>query len=217
MKKLFMFLFILFSFMLIPIKTNAKDKATIYLFRGKGCGYCRSLLTFLNSINDEYGNMYELKSFEVWNNQNNYELMKSISEFLNETASGVPYLIIGKEVFPGYAASYDSSIKTAIEELYNTKKSKRYDVMEEYKKKNAKFDLSKYKSLTFKQTLSEEGIKYNEPKKKSSSTSSSNVIIWNLVFTAVATSSIIAFVNYKFKKLEESIKDASKVSKTAKK
>ena len=71
MKKLLIFLFVLFSFMLIPVKTNAKDKATIYLFRGKGCGYCRALLTFLNSINDEYGDMYELKSYEVWNDQTN--------------------------------------------------------------------------------------------------------------------------------------------------
>lgn len=217
MKKLLIFLFVLFSFMLIPVKTNAKDKATIYLFRGKGCGYCRSLLTFLNSINDEYGDMYELKSYEVWNDQDNYQLMKDISEFLDEPASGVPYLIVGDQVFPGYASTYDSSIKLAIKDLYETKKSKRYDVMAEYKKKNAKFDVSKYKSLNFKEALNQEGIEYNKPKKKSSETSSSSVIIWNFVFTAVATSSIILFVNSKFNKLNEAISATNKATKTSKK
>ena len=31
------------------------DQAIVYLFRGKGCGYCRKFLTFLNSIVDDYG------------------------------------------------------------------------------------------------------------------------------------------------------------------
>ena len=217
-KKILLLLIVLFSFMLIPIKTDAKDKATIYLFRGKGCGYCRNLLTFLNSINDEYGDMYELKAFEVWNNQDNYQLMKNISEFLEQSAGGVPYLIIGKQVFPGYASDYDSEIKSSIKELYETKASKRYDVMDEYKKKNSKFNLSTYKSTDLKETLKEEGIEYKETsKKKSSSTSSSSVIIWNLVFTTIATSSIIIFVNYKFKKLNEVITSVDKTAKTSKK
>ena len=32
------------------------DQAIIYLFRGKGCAYCKKFLTYLNSIVDDYGN-----------------------------------------------------------------------------------------------------------------------------------------------------------------
>lgn len=221
MKKRFLILLIvLFSFMLIPIKTNAakNDKATIYLFRGKGCGYCRALLTFLNSINDDYADMYDLVSFETWNNQDNYELMGKISSFLEQPAQGVPYLIIGDKVFPGYANVYDEDIKSAIKDLYNTDKSKRYDVFEAYNKKGNNVKLSSYKTLDFKEALKEEGIEYNTPKKSSSNgTSSKAVIIWNLVFTVLATSTILVFVNSKFKKLnkniELSMKKTNKVEK----
>lgn len=202
-KKLILLLIVLFSFMLVPINTNASknDKVTIYLFRGKGCGYCRALLTFLNSINDDYADKYELVSYEVWNDQDNYELMKSVSTFLDNEAKGVPYLIIGKDVYPGYADVYDSEIKASIDKLYKTDKDERYDAIAEYEKKNGKLT-KKYKTLNFKEALKEEGIKYNEPKKKSKgSVSSNSVIIWNLVFTAVSTAGIILFVNYKFNKL----------------
>lgn len=216
-KKIVLFLIVLFSFMLIPINTNAakNEKATVYLFRGKGCGYCRALLTFLNEINGEYGDMYELVSYEAWNNQDNYELMGSISKFLEQPAQGVPYLIIGKEVFPGYADIYDEQIKTAIKNLYETDKNKRYDVFEEYKKAGNTLK-SSYKTLDLKGALNEEGIKYNEPsKKKSSTTSSKSVIIWNLVFTAISTSCIILFVSLKFKKLNEKIElSLKKANKT---
>lgn len=210
-KRLMLLLIVLFSFMLLPINTNAakNDKATIYLFRGKGCGYCRALLTFLNSINDEYGDLYELESYEVWNNQDNYELMGSISAFLEQPAKGVPYLIIGKEVFPGYAESYNEEIKTAIKKLYNTKESERYDVFDEYTKKGNTLKKS-YKTLDFKEALKEEGIEYNEPKKSSNGTSSKSVIIWNLIFTAVSTSAIITFVNIKINKLNKNIELATK-------
>ena len=221
MKKiLVLLLIVLFSFMLIPTNTSAKkDKATVYLFRGKGCGYCRALLTFLNSIEPEYGDMYELESYEVWNNQENYNLMKLISEFLDQPAQGVPYLVIGDQVFPGYADVYDNDIKSAIKKLYETDKSKRYDVIDEYEKKNGKLNSSKYSSLDFKEALEQEGIEYNDSKKSSgSSTSSTAVILWNLLFTALATSTILVFVSLKFKKLSDTIElSTKKAAKTEKK
>jgi thiol-disulfide isomerase/thioredoxin len=217
MKKKIIILFIaLFSFILIPLNTSAKEKATVYLFRGKGCTYCRALLTYLNSINEEYGNYYELVSYEVWNNADNNELMQKISEFLDKPAEGVPYLIIGKEVFPGYYDGYNDSIKSAIKNLYEQDSKKRYDVLAEYQKENK---LTKtYKTLDFEETLKEEGIEYNSPKKnKSNGTSSTSVIIWNLVFTTIATCGVVVFVNKKFKALEETIKNANKTTKVAKK
>ena len=160
----------------------AKDAITIYLFRGKGCGYCRAFLTFLNSITDEYGEYFKLESYEVWNDQANATLLGEVSDYLGESAGGVPYIIIGNKVFPGYANSYDEGIKTAIKELYDTKKSKRYDVFNEMKK---------------------------NPKKNGTvnSVSSNSVIIWSLIFMTLSTIIIMSFINLKFKELNMKIDD----------
>ena len=138
--------------LLVPVnsftKADSNDKINIYLFRGYGCGYCHRFLEFLNSIDNEYGKYYNLVSYEVWYDENNYNLMMNISNFLNNPAGGVPYIIIGDQVFGGYASSYDDKIKDAIKKLYDTKKEDRYDVFKEYQKSLADgtFDASKYES-----------------------------------------------------------------------
>ena len=109
------------------------DQVTIYMFRGQGCGYCKKFLTFLNSIVDEYGKYFKVQTYEVWNDSDNSELMQEIASFMNEKAEGVPFIIIGDKVFPGYSEKYDEEIKSKIKELYDTKKEDRYDVMKEYK------------------------------------------------------------------------------------
>ena len=108
------------------------DQITIYLFRGHGCGYCQRFLNFLNSITDEYGKYFKVVGFEVWNDGNNSELLGRISDFMEVEAGGVPYIIIGNLVFPGYAETYDDGIKAAITELYNAEE--KFDVFEEYNK-----------------------------------------------------------------------------------
>ena len=208
-KSILVFLIVLFGFVLIPYNVKASEKATVYLFRGKGCPHCQDFIKFLNDINDEYGKYYELKSFEVWNDADNYELMGTISEFLGQPSKGVPYIIIGKKVVPGYIESLDDEIKKAIKDLYETKESDRYDVFKEYEKTNKL--TKKYKSSNLKETVESEGLKYNEPGKKSSrGTSSVWIIVWNLIFTVISTSAILLFINYKFNKLNENIKISMK-------
>ena len=108
------------------------EQIIIYMFRGRECTYCKAFLTFLNGITEEYGKYFKLESYEVWYDQKNSDLMIEISEFLEQPATGVPYVIIGDKVFAGYADVYDEQIKTAIKELYDSKD--RYDVFEEMKK-----------------------------------------------------------------------------------
>lgn len=153
------------------------DQITIYLFRGKGCGYCRAFLEFMNSITDEYGKYFKIVSYEVWYNTDNAELMEKTAKFLNKEASGVPFVIIGDKVFSGYTESYNDSIKSEIKKLYNSKD--RYDVFEEMEKEG---DTS-----------------------KESNTSSITVILYNLAFVVISTIAIIVFNNYKFNKLSEQI------------
>lgn len=112
------------------------DQITIYLFRGQGCDYCRAFLKYLNSISKEHGDKFKLVSFETWYDQDNATLLDEISSFLEMPADGVPYIIIGDKVIPGYIEEYEKEITSAILEEYETKNSgkKTYDVFEEYEK-----------------------------------------------------------------------------------
>lgn len=102
-------------------------QAVIYMFRGQGCGFCRSFLEYMNSISKEYGKYFKMVSFEVWNDSKNSELLNKMPLVTNQSAGGVPYIIIGEKVFAGYSSAYDEDIKKAIMAQYNDSS---YDVME---------------------------------------------------------------------------------------
>ena len=155
------------------------DQATIYLFRGNGCGYCRAFLEFLNSITDEYGQYFKVVSYEVWKDSDNSQLLNEVSNFLGQPAGGVPYIIIGERVFPGYASSYDEDIKAEIKKLYDTNKKKRYDVMAEMKKKGSGSDSSLSNSSVWV------------------------IIICNLVITIIASLIIMSHINNKYNELHK--------------
>ena len=106
------------------------DQVTIYLFRGKGCSFCRAFLNYLNSIAGEYGKYFKVVSFETWYDENNTKLLNTVANFTGQSAGGVPYIIIGDKVFPGYNESYNNDIKTKIKAEYDTKD--KYDVFEKY-------------------------------------------------------------------------------------
>ena len=109
--------------------TETDDQITIYLFRGNGCGYCRSFLTFLNGITKEYGKYFKVVSFETWYDEENYNLMNTLSTYMGSPASGVPFIIIGDQVYAGYSSEYDDSILSTIKSLYDEKE--KFDVVEE--------------------------------------------------------------------------------------
>lgn len=165
------------------------DQAVIYLFRGKGCTYCRAFLNFLNDIAEEYGKYFKVVSFESWYDADNAELLDTISNYLGQSASGVPYIIIGDQVFGGYASDYDEQIKTAIKDLYDSKE--KYDVFEEYNK-------------SLKEAARAERAVYDR------------IIIWNFVFVAISTAVIMFYVNRSNKKLLEAINNSKQTVKVEK-
>ena len=166
--------------------TETDDQITIYLFRGNGCGYCRSFLTFLNGITKEYGKYFKVVSFETWYNSDNADLLGAMGDFLEQPAEGVPYIIIGNQVFPGYAASYDQGIKDAITSLYNTKKDDRYDVFKAYN-----------------DSLLE--------KAKAERSATLKPIIWNFIFVTLATIIIVCYINASNNKLLEEMHSQHRV------
>lgn len=149
---------------------EGSNKVNIYMFRGSGCGYCQAFLKFLNSITEEYGKYFNLVAFETWNNSDNNDLLTTISTYLGETATGVPYIIIGDQVFPGYSSTYDDGIKAAITNLYKEKPEDRYDVFEKYNE-------------------------YVTNKEKEEASATSKPIIWNFIIVSVATIIIICVIN----------------------
>ena len=147
--------------------SETDNQVTIYLFRGNGCGYCRSFLSFLNSIADEYGKYFKVVGFEVWYDANNWDLMKNISKFMGSEAGGVPYIIIGEQAFPGYASEYDDEIKNAILTQFNAKE--RYDAIDEYNKAISKAQWATYGTVI-------------------------TSILFNLIFISVATYIVIRYI-----------------------
>lgn len=156
---------------------------TIYMFRGKGCSVCKKFLNFLNSISEEYGKYFKLESYEVWYNKDNNKLMKKVADFLEEDAGGVPFIVIGDQVFPGYAEQFDDAIKQAIVDLYNS--SNRYDVFEQMAKAEA--EANKTQNIDVKP-----------------------IIIWNGIFIILATGAIILYDYNKSKKLDNLLSNIEK-------
>ena len=140
------------------------DQVVIYMFRGKGCGYCRAFLEYLNNNAEQYSNV-KLVSFESWYDEENSKLLEKIAGFLNEQAGGVPYIIIGDQVFPGYAESYNDGLVAAVTNLAGQAPEERYDVFKEYNK-SIKFKLSDAAKAT----------------------------IWNFVFVTIATVIIMLYI-----------------------
>ncbi len=117
-----------------PAFSNYKEndkQITIYLFRGKGCTYCHKFLEYINSITEEYGKYFKLESYEVWANKANSDLWNEIATFLGQPAEGVPYIIIGNKVIPGFSEAHEEEIKKAIKDEYDNKE--RYNLFEEMK------------------------------------------------------------------------------------
>lgn len=104
MKKfLFLGLFLFFSF-LFAKSALAINEVNLYLFWGEGCPHCAREKVFLNEIKDNYPNL-KINAFEVYNNSTNQEYFKKTAETLKENASGVPFTVIGDEVFIGFNES----------------------------------------------------------------------------------------------------------------
>ena len=97
--------------------TGSGNKVRIYIFRGQGCGYCKRLLTYLNSIIDEYKDTVNIKTYEVWYDADNSALMDNAAATMGDTVGGVPYMIIGDKSFKGYSESSNNSIISQIKKV----------------------------------------------------------------------------------------------------
>lgn len=108
-------------------------RVNIYFFWGDGCPHCKKEFAFFEDIEKEYGKYYNLHRYEVWNNDENYEVLKQFAAKLGKNPSAVPFTIIGNKVFIGFDDSYKSRILDAI----TTQHIDSYDVYFDGKKDKA--------------------------------------------------------------------------------
>lgn len=119
-----LFYVIVFMFLFIPFGVNANENVNIYLFYGDGCPHCAALEEYLNNEYSSDKNVMVYK-YEVWNNKENQELWKKVENITGEEAKGVPYFVIGDEIYQGYSAGstwekkVDRAIKKAKKNDYN--------------------------------------------------------------------------------------------------
>lgn len=119
-----LFYVIVFMFLFIPFGVSANESVNIYLFYGDGCPHCAALEEYLNNEYSSDKNVTVYK-YEVWNNKENQELWKKVENITGEEAKGVPYFVIGDEIYQGYSAGstwekkVDRAIKKAKKNDYN--------------------------------------------------------------------------------------------------
>ncbi len=130
MKKIKGLLVVFVFLLLMPLTVFAEnEKINVYIFKGEGCGYCAKALTFFESLDDEYKSYFNLVEKEVWNDEENASKMQEVASYLNESVSGVPYIIIGEKTFQGFTEEYKEDIKKAIKAGYENKDGSYKDVV----------------------------------------------------------------------------------------
>lgn len=135
MKKIKYIVLFLLLMIIFPLNIKA-ESLKIYLFYGDGCHHCADEEKFFENYFED-NNDIELIKYEVWHSKDNQELFVKVQDKLNNHASGVPYLIIGKDVIVGYMEDVTNyQIEDTIKEYRSSKK--KYDVIDELNKKNNK-------------------------------------------------------------------------------
>lgn len=139
MKKIKFLFIMLIGILLIPSVAYAADDTSssteenqavnVYFFYGDGCSYCAAAEKFFDSIEDEYGDQFNLVMYETWYDEDNTNLMNEVADARGEKPQGVPYIIIGDQSWNGYTSSYDQEIIDKIESEYETAVDERYDIM----------------------------------------------------------------------------------------
>lgn len=107
--------YILFSFIafLLCNSVLAKEPVRLYLFYGDGCPHCASEKEYLEKIQNKYENL-EIIMYEVWDNEENANLMNNVKAKLDKNNQYVPFTVIGETSFTGFNSSFEKAIEEAI-------------------------------------------------------------------------------------------------------
>ena len=98
-----------------------KDIINIYFFRGEGCPHCAKEEEFFKKLEKEYDNI-KIYDFEVWNNEENSNILKEVKSSFKVTNNNVPFTVIGTKYLTGYSDSTKDKIYEIIDN-YTGKKT----------------------------------------------------------------------------------------------
>ncbi len=111
---------LLFLLLFIPYLVFGSEKdLNIYLFYGDGCPHCKEEEKWLDSYLNK-NEFIKIHRYEVWYDKENQEKYSKVHDILNDTSSGIPYLIIGETVISGFDEEITPErIKNAVEYYKN--------------------------------------------------------------------------------------------------
>lgn len=111
MKKL---LLILTMFLIIPFAKVEAKEVDVTLFYGDGCPHCAKEEDYLKVLKSQLGKNVNIQTYEVWDNEENNELLTKVRTTLNDKGEGVPLTVIGGKVFDGFNDEIGKEIKKTI-------------------------------------------------------------------------------------------------------
>lgn len=111
MKKL---LLILTMFLIIPFAKVEAKEVDVTLFYGDGCPHCAKEEDYLKVLKSQLGQNVNIQTYEVWDNEENNQLLTKVRTTLNDKGEGVPLTVIGNKVFDGFNDEIGKEIKKTI-------------------------------------------------------------------------------------------------------
>ncbi len=112
------------------VAAEESREVKVYFFRGEGCPHCEEAEEFFSSIEEEYGNLFEVIDYETWYNEENAALMTKVGEARNEEIGGVPFILIGNKSWNGFTEQWGNEMLAEIKSQYEIEVADRYDIMQ---------------------------------------------------------------------------------------
>ena len=215
MKKIFTF--ILAGLLLLPGVSYAEEKelVKVYVFEAGGCPFCEMQMEYLKGL-DSYNKKFKIVEKEAyvdhvdWEQGKDYALTKSVAEafyevgFEDASYQGTPFVVISDKYA---AAAYSQALEDIIDAAYEEGDKDIVSCIE-----SGKTDCLAH-------------LQKDEEPAKETGTTSTNVIIWDAVFSMITIASVGLMLYLNNRKLNERLvamekkanKKAAKEEKKAKK
>lgn len=107
---------LLFIIILLAPSTETASRpptVTLYFFWGEGCPHCERAKTYLADAHRRFSGL-EIRSYEVLHNENNLNLLMTMSCKLGTEAKGVPTFIIADRMLDGFSDETRSELEREI-------------------------------------------------------------------------------------------------------
>lgn len=94
------------------IGTKAASNPIVYFFKGDGCPKCAEEELFLEALTKRIP--VEIRAYEVWRHAGNAAMMQNLLESRGVDAKGIPFTIVGNQIFYGFSKQIAEEIERAI-------------------------------------------------------------------------------------------------------